>query len=297
MRVTFSTSFRETMADVNRAAEELAASERQVSSGRRLNQPSDDPAAASAVISDQAALSQIDAYLGASDAATSRLTVVDTTLSDIIDKITAAKTAALGARGSAQTASQRDAAAAELQGILEALVGDFNAQFNGAYLFSGTSATTPPYTMAGGTVSAYQGNSQTMAIDTGPGRTTQASFDGRSIAQGSDGEDIFTVLANLVTAVKAGDSNGIGQGLDALGRAFDRATLAQTQVGISLNGIEATRAQLTAARLDVASRISKARDANMAEAISAMSQDETAYRAALAAFSRIGSLSLMDYLK
>jgi flagellin-like hook-associated protein FlgL len=35
----------------------------------------------------------------------------------------------------------------------------------------------------------------------------------------------------------------------------------------------------------------------MAEAITTMSQADTAYRAALAAFGRIGSFSLMDYLK
>ena len=105
------------------------------------------------------------------------------------------------------------------------------------------------------------------------------------------------MLSNLVTAVKAGDNPAIGQGLDALGRALARAIQAQTQVGTSLNALDAARTQLGREHIDTASRISKLRDANMASAISEMTESDTSYRAALAAFSKIGSVSLLDYLR
>lgn len=297
MRVTFSASFRDAATEINRTAEQLAAAQRQVSSGQRLTRPSDDPAGASAAITDHATLGALDAYTQTADAATSRLTVVDSTLSDIVNKITAAQTAAVSARGSSQSQAQRDAAAASLQSISDALAADFNVQFHGAYLFSGSLATTAPYTNTGGTISSYQGNAAGASVEIDQGRLLQISFDGGRIAQGSDPSDVFTVLSNLVTAAQAGNSTGIGQGLDALGRALDRATLAQTQVGTSLAALDDGRARLGTTRLATSAELSKTEDANMASAITKMSQADTAYRAALGAFSKVGSVSLMDYLR
>ncbi|MEP7305632.1 MAG: flagellin [Acidobacteriota bacterium] len=297
MRVTFSQSFRNAASDTNLAAEQLAAAQRQVSSGKRINKPSDDPAGANSAIAGHAAIGAIDAYTQTADSTTSRLTVVDSMLSDIINKITAAQTAAASARGSVTSQSQRDAAAANLQGISDALLADFNAQFHGSYLFSGSKATTSPYKLVAGTVSSYQGNATPVSVDLGQGRTAQTSFDGSTIAQGSDPSSIFTVLSNLVTAAKSGDNVGLGQGLDALERALSRTTLAQTQVGSSFAALDDVRARLNTERVGITAQLSITEDANMASAITNMSQADTAYRAALAAFGRIGSVSLMDYLK
>jgi flagellar hook-associated protein 3 FlgL len=297
VRVTFSTSFRDGAIEINRASEQLAAAQHTVSSGRRIATPSDDPAGTSAAITDHAVLGSLDASIQTADAAASRLTITDSTLSDIVSKIIAAQTAALSARGSVQTQNQRNAAAADLQGISDALLGDLNTRFHGVYLFGGTLAITAPYTQSGGTISAYQGNAATTSVDVGEGRLLATSVDGGSIAQGSDTTDIFTVLSNLVVAVKAGDNAGIGVGLDALERALNRATSVQTQIGTGLNALDDARARLSVARLDTSRRLSKTEDADMTVAITQMTEAETAYRAALGAFSRIANMSLMDYLR
>ena len=298
MRVIFSDQFREAATEINRTSAQLAEAQQQVSSGRRISKPSDDPGGSAAAVTDHAMLGTVDAYTQTADTATSRLTVVDSTLSDIVNKIVAAQTAVASASGSVPNQSQRDAAAANLQAISDALFSDFNAQFHGAYLFGGSKATTAPYTRgAGGVVSIYQGNGTTMSVDVGPGRQVQVSFDGGSFAQGGDPTVIFTVLSSLVTAAKAGDSVGLSQGLDAIGRALDRATLAQTQVGTSLSALDDARARLSTQGLNTNAQLSKTEDANMASAITQMSEADTAYRAALGAFSKIGTVSLMDYLK
>ena len=295
MRVTFSTSFRDASTEITRAAERLATAEKQVSSGRRIDRASEDPAGAARAISDHAAIGTLDGYTGAADAATSRLTVADSTLSDIIDKIIFAQSSLAGARGSV-TQKQRDAAATDLQGVAEALFSDFNAQFRGAFLFAGTVAAAP-YTQAAGVVSTYQGNTSVMSIDIADGRSVPVSIDGSAVAQGSDTTDLFTALSAVITAVKAGDETGMGQGLDALGRALDRATLAQTRVGAGLRTLDDTRAELGQTKLDAGARLSKNENVDLAAAIAQMTESDTAYRAALAAFGKMGTVSLMDYLR
>jgi flagellar hook-associated protein 3 FlgL len=298
MRVIFSDQFRDAASAIGVAASKLAQAQQQVSSGLRISKPSDDPAGAAAAVTDHATLGTIDAYTQTADTATSRLTVIDSTLSDIIDKLSAAQTAAASARGTVPTQGQRDAAAATLQGISDALVSDFNAQFHGAYLFSGTAATTAPFTVgAGGVVSGYQGNTASASVNVGQGHTLQVAFDGSSIAQGGAASDVFTVLSNLVTAVKAGDDAGIAQGMAALDAATSRATLTQTQVGTGLNALDDVRTRLTNEQLSTTAHLSKTEDADMASALTQMSAADTAYRAALGAASKLGSTSLMDYLR
>lgn len=136
-----------------------------------------------------------------------------------------------------------------------------------------------------------------MSVDIGQGRLAQIAFNGSSVAQGNDTSDIFSVLSSLVSAVTTGNSIEIGLGLDALGRMLDRATLAQSQVGSSLSALDDVRARLTTERLNISAQLSRTEDADMASALTQMSQADTAYRAALGAFSRVGSVSLMDYLK
>ena len=96
--------------------------------------------------------------------------------------------------------------------------------------------------------------------------------------------------------MRAGDNAAIGTGIDALSRAFNRATRAQSLVGADQQGIANRQLQITATRLAAFTRVSKDEDANLAEAISAMNRADTAYRAALGAVATASRQSLMDYL-
>ena len=71
MRVTFN-AVRDGLVGINTAAEQFAEAQWQVSSGKRVRVPSDDPLSAQRAIQDQADINNLDAYTQASDSATSR---------------------------------------------------------------------------------------------------------------------------------------------------------------------------------------------------------------------------------
>jgi flagellar hook-associated protein 3 FlgL len=297
MRVTFTSQYRDVENSIETASSRLLDMQREVASGKRVSKPSDDPAAAAAASSVRARLGSVEQYQRAADNVSSRLTVVDTVLSDIVDKLTAAQTAATGARGTTVTATQREAAAQTLDGLRSALVDDYNSSFNAAYIFAGTRSTTKPYVQAAdGTVSAYAGSATEVQVDIGQSRSVTVAFNGDAIARGSDADDVFTVMDNLITAVRAGDSTGIADGVAALGNAFTRATTAQSSVGVDEQAITATQAQLQQMNLSATARLSSLEDANLAEVIPAMNQADAAYRAALGAVGAASKVSLLDYL-
>jgi flagellar hook-associated protein 3 FlgL len=298
MRITFSTGQAATMADLEAAAAEMAKRQREVSSGKIMQAPSDDPSAWAASVRERGALSAVDQYVSAADSATSRLTVADTVLSDIVAKLTAARSAVVGGQGSTQTDAQREATAKDLEGLRDAVFDDLNTMFRGSYLFAGASSLTAPFAKnADGTITTYQGDASPISVDVDHSRAVAITFDGGAVAQGAAPEDVFATFAKVIAAVRAGDQQGMADGLKGLEVAFDRVVDAQGGNGANLNALDDQQARLSATKLASQSELSKIEDANMAESITAMQQANTAYQTALSAIATRTKLSLMDYLR
>ncbi len=296
MRITFNSTTRDGMADLQRAASQMATYQRQVSSGKRIHRPSDDPSAAAAAVGERAEMATLDRYDEAADTADARLRAADAILSDVVTQITAARVAVQSGRGSVATQAQREAAAAELEAVAAAIFSDIGASLGGSYLFSGTASTTAPYTKTGGVVSAYQGNGAGLAVDVDRNVSVQVSFDAREIVAPA-GTDVFAILGGLAAAVRGGDEAAIQAGLDQLAPVFDAAVRVQSKVGNAFRTIDGQRDRLEALGLASESRLSALEDANMAAAISGLENSETVYRAALQSIGAAARLSLLDYLK
>jgi flagellar hook-associated protein 3 FlgL len=298
MRITFNSQFRDAQTSLDIVTQRMVEMQRQVASGKRVSKPSDDPSTAAASVSERAQIGSIDQYKRAADGVSSRLTVIDTALADMLERITAAQTAATSARGSIVSPAQREAAAMALEGIRAALLDGFNTSFRGTYIFSGASSDTPPYQLNanGVDVDPYGGNAQEVAVDIGEERSVTVMFNGETIVQRGAADDLFANINAPIVAARAGDNDALGNGIVALKGAFERVSAAQGRVGIGLNVVDVERNRLEQIRIAGIARLSQLEEANMAEAISEMSQAEMAYRAALGAVSTGGRMSLLDFL-
>lgn len=295
MRLTFN-PIRDGVRTLSEVSNQFAEAQWQVASGLRVRVPSDDPAAAQGSINDQAEIDGIDAYQRSSDTATSRLSVLDSVLGDIVDRLTQAMTLAQGARGSTADATTRATAAQGLGGVRDAIAADINTTFHGTYLFSGSQATTPAYALVAGAWT-YQGDATPVTAKVDATRSVTIAMDGDAVLKGSDATDVLNAIDTLVAAVQAGDNAAIGNGIDALQRAFSRTVRAQSQVGTDEASVASVQQALTMRRTGAEARLSAERDANLADAITKMNQAQTAYKAALGAVSTADRLSLLDYLR
>lgn len=294
MRVTFKTAYGGSEY-LEISAGQAARARQQVMSGKRVEKASDDPGAMMRSIEGRGEIAGLETYTRTADTATAKLATLDTTLGAMIDKLEQARVAVTSAQGSVPTAAQREAAAQTLEGIRDALAADLNTTVRGVYLFSGAEATTPAYARVAGSWT-YQGDASPAVVDIGPGQTVEVSVDGQSIAQGGDAANILNDLETLITAVRAGDQTGMATGATAIGRAFDRVTRAQSNVGVDQQAIAERKGQISASRLGLLARVSEDEDADLAMAISEMNRADTAYRAALGAIGTASRQSLLDYL-
>jgi len=296
MRITFD-PVRDGVDALNAAANDFADAQRQVSTGKRIGVPSDDPVAAQRAVSDHAEVATLDAYTRSADSAHSRLAALDSVLGDMIDKLTQGMTAAASAQGSNVTQATRDSAASTLSGVRDSLVADINSTYNGSYTFGGSTSNVQPYQrdpMTGAWT--YYGDSTAVTVDINRGRSITVTTDGQQILKGSDTSDVLSAIDQLITDINGSNPAGITAGIDALKRAFDRANLAQSRVGIDEQSVTDGTQRLATLRNAATAKLSSDEDANLAEAVTKMNQAETTYKAALGAVGTSSRISLMDYL-
>jgi flagellar hook-associated protein 3 FlgL len=295
MRVTFRTAYGGNEY-LEAPSSQMATARQQVMTGKRVQKASDDPAAMQRSVEGRGEIGALETYSRTADSAMAKLTTIDTVLSAVVDKLTQAKVTTQSVQGSIANQQQREAAALTLEGVRDSLVGDFNTTVRGSYVFAGSQSTTAPYARVAGSWT-YQGNATPISVDIGPGQTVDVALDGQALAQGSDATNILNELEALIVAVRANDQPGMSAGSAAIERAFGRATLTQSGVGVDELGIDERQLQITSARLSVVTRVSKDEDADLAMAISEMNRAQTAYEAALGAIGATSRTSLLDYLR
>lgn len=295
MRVTFQ-RIHDGVDAINGASERFARAQEQVQTGKRIHTASDDPIAMRRVIEGRSEIAALDSYSRTGDSAAARLAAIDTTLGAMVDKLTAASVAASGARGTAADANTRESLASTLTGLRDSLVADLNTKFQGTAMFAGAESQSTAYAFVAGAW-AYQGDSTTVSVEVSDGRAVTIGLDGGAIAQGADATDLFTEFDALIAAVRAGDDAGMSAGMDALDRAFQRTTRAHSLVGADQKSVDDEQQRVSDLRIASLRRVSKSEDVNLAQAITEMSNAQTAFEAALQAVGSASRVSLMDYLR
>src|SRR4051812_41608487 len=182
LRTTVSTG------QITRTQQELLKVQNELSTGKRLNTPSDDPGDAAVVQQLQKTLEQRKAYADNITQAQGQLGEVDATLGDLTELLKQAQTIASANVGSDVTADQRAGAAAVVQSLYQQAVSLGNKQLNGTYLFAGDKATDPPFVATAGGVK-FVGSADVLAnrVD----ENTDLAFQ-------VDGADAFGALSTRV---------------------------------------------------------------------------------------------------
>ena len=131
--------------------------QQEISTGRQVIVPSDNPPASARAIDLQRLLERKSQFKTNLQTNQSYLSATDSALASVSDLLNEARGVALSASGTTVTDDQRATAAQQIDSILQQLVNTANEQFNGRYLFAGSNTGVQPFLLAGGFVQ-YRGN-------------------------------------------------------------------------------------------------------------------------------------------
>jgi flagellar hook-associated protein 3 FlgL len=267
----------------------------QVASGRRVNQLSDNPAAAASVLLNHNQSSQDDQFLQNINTLQPRLQVADSSLSDVVTALTRALS--LGTEGANGTlnAGDRQAVALEVQGIQAQLVSLANATYQGSYLFGGTAVGSPPFTLNSAIgVVTYNGNTNVTLTQISNGNSIQTNLPGSQLFLNASGS-VFTAIQDLNTALQS--NTNIGAAVTEIQSALTTVSTQRVFYGNALNQISNSENFLNQDKVNLSTQENALIGADLATASSNLVQAQTAEQATLNAASRILSLpNLLTYL-
>lgn len=279
---------------------EAEALQRQVSTGERLERPSDDPVAAARL----RALDRTErlAQVEESNALRAReeLGAASDRMADMASTLARARELAVQAANGTTSPQGRAAIATEIASLRETLFSLANsAGSNGEPLFAGQ-GTGPAYTRAADGTVTYTGSGAPGELEVGPGIAVQRGIAGPSFLsfdRGGTTSDVFALLGTLEQGVRGATGDPAGAARASL-PAFDAAIAAlgqgQTVVGTRLAWVETVEtiaSQMGEARAEEATAVG---GADLAASLSRLQQVMTALEASQASYARLASLSLFD---
>jgi flagellar hook-associated protein 3 FlgL len=292
MRITNQMMAEQTLRNLTKTVDAMARVQDQVSSGKRLRAPSDDPAQVRGAIKIRESLEQIDQYLRNLDTGTRLTAGADTALADAGDVLQRARELAVQGANGSLSATDRQAMAQEVEQLTEQLVSDAAAKVGDRYIFSGFRIDVPPYVSTGpGTVGPYQGDGNAVVSRIGPGTNVQVNVAG-DVAFGP----AFTALAQLHAELAAGTQVSGGT-LTAIDAGSNGLLNARAIVGARQNRLEQTQMTLQDGQIAATKLLSDLEDVDMTKAISELSQRQLTYNAALQLSGKILQRSLIDELQ
>jgi flagellar hook-associated protein 3 FlgL len=275
----------------NNAAQEL-------STGRRVNLPSDNPAAEATMIDENSQSAAIDQYTASSDSLTDVLNTANSTLDSVTTLLQRA--VSLGVEGANGTNNQTDlnSIAAEVSGIQSQVIALANTSYAGHYLFAGTSAGTAPYVADASdpTQIDYVGNDQQNHVRIGTGLSVASNLPGSSIFSQS-GTNVFDALQSLVTALQSGDSSSIATAESSVSDSLNAVDTAQVFYGNTVDELTTNETYLSQEKLNITTYQNTLVASDTAEAATDVTQAETVLNATIAAAAQINQqANLLTYL-
>lgn len=300
---------------------DLATVQRQISTGKIVQTPGDDPIAFARIATFRRSDGADAAQRRAMDAATSRLTASETALAAIADITARAKELALAGRNATASASDRAVLAVEVRELLSTARGLAETRGpDGEALFAGA-----------GVAPAYADDGDALAAWAGLGAPPQVAVTGRLLPAGISGPEafgttaplppqgplapapdppqpppkrqrnLFDSLAHLATSL--GETRPIffaaamDEAIGAIDGHIDGLAAAQGLIGTRTARLEAEATRLDSIGLARKAAQSRLEDTDMIEAVARLERLATVLEAAQASFARVSRLSLWDDLR
>jgi len=221
IRITQGMLYSQALGDVQNSLFRYSRLQTEVATGRRINRPSDDPAAALRILPLRNDLRSLDQMVDNVALARETLNTGAASLEDGSALMQRIRELTTQAANGTLSAGDRSSIGAEVEQLLNQLVGIGNSRRGDKYLFGGTENGDPPFDLvsdAGGTRVVYRGNRESLDVEVAPGVRTALNVPGDSIFQlRNRGATTFTPAAGAGTvgtgAVPAGAGDtGIGFG-------------------------------------------------------------------------------------
>ena len=288
----------------------------QLSSGRRVTNPSDDPIAASRAVVLSQTQQKGSQYALARTFAEQGLSLEENALKGVTSSIQSAQTLIINGSTGTLSDDDRGSIATQLEGIRAQLLNQANSQdANGRYIFAGYKTDSAPFVDGAGTGVTYMGGTEAITQKVDTSRTMTVAHTGDNVfmsitsnatkePDGSASEtNLFKMLDSAIAALKvpqndadAATKKTFQDAMDktnrGLGNALNNVLTVRAEIGTQLSEIDTLNAQGDDRDVIYNSQMSDLVNVDYTEAASSYTMQQTALQASYKTFTDMSKMSL-----
>ena len=301
MRITQRSLALTSLQGLNRNMDAIGKLQQQLTSGKTINKPSDDPTGTNAAMKTRQELAGAVQYGRNISDGMGLLDSTDSALQNMTKQVQAVRALTVkGLNDGAMGLSSREAIATEVRGIRDSLLGLANTRVQGQPVFGGITSGDTAYDPASG---AYQGYGGTGGVPV-YGVTRQVSeadairvdITGPEAFGDPAGTDLFALVGAIATDMVA-DPAALPGHLDALDAALNRLAKVSADIGTRTTRMETAKQVNADLQLSLTSRSADIENVDLAKTIMNLQMQQTGYEAALGATAKALQPTLLDFLR
>ncbi|MGU3471505.1 flagellar hook-associated protein FlgL [Paenibacillus sp. D51F] len=306
MRVTNNMLSSQLLLNLNRNNSRMTELQNQLSTGRQINKPSDNPVGITYALRYRSELAYNEQYQSNVDSAVSWLDFSDTVMGQTGEIVQRLRELVVQASTGSNPQSALDSISQEVQQLKGQLVDVGNSQLNGKYVFNGQQYDVKPYDLplgADGSVDTsaaalVKTDNFPVSYVVGDGIQLPVNITGNSIfGSPSDPDNLFTLMNRISDALQAGNYSQISSELVGIDSRHDTLLKNRAELGARSNRVELMQNRLADLNSNLTELQSKTEDADYAELLMKSKIQENIYNASLSAGSKIITPSLVDFLR
>ena len=292
MRISTYWQFRRMERATEQSVGQMALWQKRVATGRRIEQPSDDPVGSVHALALREQVQQIDQYGRNIREARMFLQATEQAFADIGEILHRTRQIVTQGANDTNDANAREALIQEIRELKRRLLQIGNQRPDGErYLFSGQTVHTAPIDVVGG-VASYVGDGNPLLVNIAADRVIAMNFSGARIA------DLYNKLNDIENNLLSGNSAQLSMvdlnDIEQFQSEFHRY---RGEVGVRLRELDNYDRLHQSRRDQLTGNLANIEEIDLAEAISQLKQSELRYQASLQVFTRIQSVNLFDFLR
>ncbi|UFT98548.1 flagellar hook-associated protein FlgL [Radiobacillus kanasensis] len=303
MRVTQGMLSNNMLRNLSQSYDNLGKYMDQLSTGKKVNRPSDDPVVAMKGMNYRTQVTEVEQYQRNSSEVHNWMDNSDSALDKATQALQRLRELAVQASNGAYEESQRENIAAEVDQLKKHLVEIANTKVNNKFIFNGTATTgtddgagnlVEPVTLdPNGTVVTVSTNTDPVLIEVANGVKLGANVDPNTVFS----SDLFADIEAFSDALKTNSQDLIGQSIENMDTHIEGVVNARADLGARMNRLDLIEDRLSSQLISATQMMSDNEDADMEKVIMDLTTQESIHRAALGAGARVIQPSLLDFLR
>ncbi|PAD22764.1 flagellar hook-associated protein FlgL [Terribacillus saccharophilus] len=294
MRITQSMMSNSMLRNLSNSYSDLNKYTEQLSSGKKITKPSDDPVVATKGMSYRTEVRDVAQYKRNLSEAQTWIDNSDSALSNATSALQRLRELAVQASNGTYEEGQRGNIAEEVDQLKEQLATIANTQVNEKYIFNGSATNTAPVTINEDGSTTVDFNSNAVNLTLSKGVDVQINVDGGAVF----GNKLFDDLNNFSAALRSnGSDEDLDQYIGLIDENINNLVNERADIGARMNRMDLVESRLGDQELSATELMSNNEDAEMEEVIMNLTSQEAVHRAAMSAGARIIQPTLMDFLR